>query len=644
MASTRVITGSSRAFPVGAWFQCVVLLAVSAYMVYVWAFDSRHAPPLPLLVALLAILAALNVWLIWSAVLATLRHIRYRKMAMQLDPATVVAGGEVSASFVVPISPEAAPGFKVTLSCTEHTCVARGEDHEIRTQQLYAQPVQPRISAAPDGTRLELSFRLPEDARETLGYDEEPSGTSATAGRVWVKWYVRVSAEVPGIDLDEAFEIPVVRPIAQELAPRAGENPSFVLERKGADLHIVQPPWKKPGQPALFAVLAGSVVTFLYAAHVLHQEYPGLVPVLYLAAIGVVAAVLGYYDHELAAEVRADGVAITRRLRSFAFMQVRLERAQIAALEVVEALGTGVGSLSAYSLRVRTRDGKSSTLAEFISRQRDVLALSNLVAARLALGKDAVRGTNLRARGVHTYDYRGVRSPAAKRAAAFGALATIVWFTYPWFEAVYQANFGTEARRTEAPRGSIEVTKVEVTKASEAAPKPALAAAPAPAVLSQEAMAALAHFNASRAAQQRKDLAGQERELLKAFVIMEKIPDAEWRRMTGITPDGPDAALAAADLGYIYWEWRRPQEAYNWYARAHQAGAALVTTEENRNRRLAVSAAGLMVTACTLSKWDIADQAMSELKQRMPAVEPDLRKWLDYWVQTGEPRLKARKC
>jgi hypothetical protein len=35
---------------------------------------------------------------------------------------------------------------------------------------------------------------------------------------------------------------------------------------------------------------------------------------------------------------------------------------------------------------------------------------------------------------------------------------------------------------------------------------------------------------------------------------------------------------------------------------------------------------------------------MAELKERIGKVEPAEQKRLEYWIRTGEPRLKARKC
>ena len=52
----------------------------------------------------------------------------------------------------------------------------------------------------------------------------------------------------------------------------------------------------------------------------------------------------------------------------------------------------------------------------------------------------------------------------------------------------------------------------------------------------------------------------------------------------------------------------------------------------------------MMATSCMLGKWEISDAAMAELLQRFPNTDADTQRQLKYWIDTGEPRLKARKC
>ena len=71
---------------------------------------------------------------------------------------------------------------------------------------------------------------------------------------------------------------------------------------------------------------------------------------------------------------------------------------------------------------------------------------------------------------------------------------------------------------------------------------------------------------------------------------------------------------------------------------------ALDHFDESRNRKLAFSSSGIMATACTLGKWEEADKAMAELNERYGDLKPENQKKMDYWIKTGEPRLKKRQC
>ena len=102
--------------------------------------------------------------------------------------------------------------------------------------------------------------------------------------------------------------------------------------------------------------------------------------------------------------------------------------------------------------------------------------------------------------------------------------------------------------------------------------------------------------------------------------------------------------IVARGLGDYYWDQYLYNDSYYHYDLAYKLAEEAKIDDAERNRRLASSSAGIMATACTLGKWEIADYAMAELKERMRTVSPEEQKRLDYWVRTGEPRLKKRKC
>ncbi len=156
--------------------------------------------------------------------------------------------------------------------------------------------------------------------------------------------------------------------------------------------------------------------------------------------------------------------------------------------------------------------------------------------------------------------------------------------------------------------------------------------------------AALVHHRTSVMYLRQQNHVAQEQALLRALEILTQYSASEVTSAPGMRDYPLDTEMVLADLGYAYWEQRRYDQAFVWYQRAHDAARELDVSEYSRNSRLAVSSAGLMASACTQGKWDIADKAMAELKERRLKVEPELRRWLDYWVRTGEPRLLARRC
>jgi hypothetical protein len=135
-----------------------------------------------------------------------------------------------------------------------------------------------------------------------------------------------------------------------------------------------------------------------------------------------------------------------------------------------------------------------------------------------------------------------------------------------------------------------------------------------------------------------------EQALLQAYVILDKYTDVKVKAALGSSRYAIDKEIVARDPDDFYWDKRCYTDGLKYYELVHQAAPGLDTAEYNRNQKLAFSSSGIMGTACMPGKWDIADKAMAELKERYKTVGPESQKKLDYWIRTGEPRLKNRKC
>jgi tetratricopeptide (TPR) repeat protein len=647
-----------------------------------------------MLLAAVAVTGLIVLGVSWQATLVTLRHFRYRGLGLALTPETAVAGNEFAGTLLVPVPFRAGSEFKVALSAVELTAeryFERNSDsasYRTITRPLHGDACSARTEATGKGTLLGFAFRLPPDSPQSLGYAEPVVWTDGTADRVYVKWHLTISADVPGIDLDESFEIPVVRPGASELPLRAGENPSFVMARAADALSITQPAFKKPGKPGSAANMLGAGM--MAGVMLFGWDIGGSLGALLLVAGAVpMAAIAAYFAQEITVSISAAELRILRRIGKYTLMDVRIERARIKAVEAVPSFGRYADGVAARTVRVRTSDGQTYALAEFLTRTRDILALCNLVVARLGLAPQAVVGARelQQQMPVHVYEPQAARG--VKLVGGLLMLAIAGWLVWPWFDAFYEANWGEgKAARVVAAAPAVPARAPSSAAPAETAQPAAPAATPPPAAPATDATrtrwwprferanaeisarrfdeaeqefkrilsdieresgpghpyAGLLHYHLAMNYGNQRRKADREAALKRALDIFERQPVKTVKAALGSMGWFIDRESVARELGDLLWDRNRAADAFAYYEKAYAAVSELDTTEDVRNDRFALTSAGLMVTACTLQKWDIADKAMAELKQRYPTVSPGAQPTLKFWIDGGEPRLKARQC
>ncbi len=335
----RLIQGSSRSFP---WFLLLFALfwnAMVAVMLSTGLRPARGVSPWMVYLAAGAFVLVGLVLAVWF-VKALLRHRRFGGAILLLDhPAG--PGGAVAGSVSVPIPFDPAHRYHAVLRATEHAAHRAGGKLQTTTRTLFEEQGVVRAEPAGGGTRLRFSFPLPPEAPPSEGYGESLTWTSGTVERVYLQWHVQFSADVPGIDLEEAFEVNVLRsappvaakaPLAAAPASRAplpaGHNPAFQYERVGDRVRIAQPAWKKPGNiGSAWNIFLGVAVGLLFAGIGVFafREGAWVVGAVFFAvgALCVVGA-LGYLAHEVAVEVDEEGLHIVRRIGPIVFKDVRL--------------------------------------------------------------------------------------------------------------------------------------------------------------------------------------------------------------------------------------------------------------------------------------------------------------------------------
>jgi hypothetical protein len=154
----------------------------------------------------------------WSVQLMR-RYLRYRHLALYLDPYPGAVGGEVAGTVEVPIAHNARQTYKVVLSAARYRETSEDytdSDGKTRTRTktdrtlLWQDEASADAEHSPAGTRLKFRFSVPRDAPESEEEREDKtSGYLTRPARVSLKWELRFQAAVPGVDLDETFVIPV---------------------------------------------------------------------------------------------------------------------------------------------------------------------------------------------------------------------------------------------------------------------------------------------------------------------------------------------------------------------------------------------------------------------------------------------------
>ncbi|RMH19108.1 MAG: hypothetical protein D6701_05355 [Gemmatimonadetes bacterium] len=248
------------------WFGAVIwtILAGAA----MWGWVTQRADLHPLLLWGIPLFAAVAPLLVFTAVRETLRWRRFRGLELALDPFPGSLGGHVGGSLELPCVRAGDGHFTVTLACVRTEVRGRGEDRSRWEKVLWSRDVDPAVESAGLGVRLRFTFELPADL---------PPSEPESDAYVW--WTIRVRAALPGADLDQTFEVPVLKvdpPLTAAhpaLAPPRTGDPfdlpagPVTAERHGAGVRLVYPRFRQAVAGVMMTVfgavfLGGGLLAF----------------------------------------------------------------------------------------------------------------------------------------------------------------------------------------------------------------------------------------------------------------------------------------------------------------------------------------------------------------------------------------------
>ena len=370
----RAVRESSE---VGGWCLWGFTVLWNLFCLPLW-FIVRWEWPMDAKMILAASFPLVGVLLFFFAIYHTLRRAKYGVSLCRIERSPIPVGSTLRGELEVRLHEPPPAGFALRLACVRRTVTGSGKNRSTHERILWQdeQTVMHGVMPSPHGMRVPIRFDVPFDC-EPCDY-ANPNDT--------VLWRLHATADVPGIDYQAAFELPVFRTAdSRDELPStphtaASWQPSREIELEHDRIVL--------GSPGRLADAIGYLIFFSiwYGALFLFDKFgaPTWVLILFGAFAGIF--VLVAIDLLLGrTTLTADRTSLKIRRT---WLGLGLPRRTIAASEIVrleETMGVTIGNRAYHAVRAVLRNGRKSGVARFIATRRDAQRLAERLAQMLGV-------------------------------------------------------------------------------------------------------------------------------------------------------------------------------------------------------------------------------------------------------------------
>lgn len=324
----------------------------------------------------------IGIGLLVVAVRHLIRQRKFGNSRLQLDTMPGVVGGPLAGTIHVGSGIWPEKGFDLTLEGVARRVVRRGGKRRTEEQLLHQEslrvPIE-QLHVGATGTTVPVRFIIP--------FEVPPTGGENSDKRVL--WRLSAEAELPGVDYNTCFEVPVFR--TQDSSPDYEPPPSWtadrpagedLLERGGlsvcreGDALVIKLAAARNigaalGLTVFLGIWCGAIVLMIRVGA------PWLFPIVFgLFALAMVIGVLDLWCGATRIEVRPG--ALKRRGGLFALGRLRCWRAEeIDRFQPVT--GMQAGRKLFYRLQLVLRNGRRRTLATRLESRSQAEALSRRI-------------------------------------------------------------------------------------------------------------------------------------------------------------------------------------------------------------------------------------------------------------------------
>ncbi len=320
-----------------------------------------------------------GVFITGFAVRGTLRTMRYGRTSFQFDTLPFTPGGRVKGTIHLKLPTSTPHGIDLRLTCKRRIVTGSGKNRSVNDVVLWQEEKNLPAESVMQGLRdaeIPVDIAIPPDAYEAN--DDNPNDK--------VIWELQASADVPGVDFTDKYELPVFRTqttgfgaqtsgftpstqsafatqAAQEEQPAPPPKQTHVVyteDERGTGFYF--PPLRNPGQAAgvvFFATIWSAVVYFLWV----HQGVPWLFRIVFsLFEILVGYMLLNVIFGSALIRVREGALEVRSAIMGIGTLQ-RLAFNDVASISPLNQGRTNTKGELLYGINIRRSDGRDINIA-----------------------------------------------------------------------------------------------------------------------------------------------------------------------------------------------------------------------------------------------------------------------------------------
>lgn len=376
-------------------------------MYFTWgfaAFWNLISAPLPFvvfrevtqkdnLIALAGLLFPLvGAGLLTWAVRRTMEWRRFGPAPILLDPFPGSINGHVGGTIDINLPFDSNAHFSLTLTSLYSYISGSGKDRSRKSSAEWQDTQIAHATSGAKGTRLSFRFDVPGNLKES---------SAEKKGDTYYLWQLNLTAELPGVDIDRDYEIPVYATQQQSQISRVSIDNARRSQKK-IDLEIIRDRVRMdrgitgrsvlyPAGRNLWSGFMGVLFGAIFAAvgWYLLVDAEKLFMAVIFGGVGFLVLIFSLYFALNSLQVVADGTDILsiRRILGICIRQSRMRRSSIIGVERKKSSSSQSGSkhVVRYTLLAVDRQGRKMVIGEGFKGASQAKVASEFMADALGL-------------------------------------------------------------------------------------------------------------------------------------------------------------------------------------------------------------------------------------------------------------------